>query len=230
MKKILFFIVCLVVTTSLFALDVTMGGAIGINYGWNSGDDWDNMLDGRKQSLLMTSPTATVTDSAEIGVEVGAFWDIAVNNFFSIQPELNLVLLFVGVKDEYEIYTPTYSFISRNLTFKATFFEIPILAKFNFGTGKVKFSVFAGPSLIIMLGDLNSDADNYDFYDENDYDKKIDYYLLLGCAVGAGCSIPAGSGKFILDLRYRRTLMNYRDAFDARANTVGLRIGYGIDL
>lgn len=220
MKKIMFFIMCSAITTSLFALDIKAGGQAGLFHGQGGGSDWNDSLE------------SGINNEFRLGFEMGGFWEIPINDFFSIQPELNFLLRRAGYGGENSDYTGTYK---DEYTITTKSIEIPILAKLNFGSEKFKFFVLAGPTLEIIIGNIENTlkrkiTDLYGSHDDDmDYSYAPDNRVIFGVATGLGFSVPAGNGRFIFDLRYRRTLSDFSDT-NTKLSTIGFRIGYGLDI
>ncbi|MCL2481490.1 MAG: PorT family protein [Spirochaetaceae bacterium] len=197
MKKISLILVCLLLAASLFAVDVTIGGAAGINGTFLTG------LEENKDTGLRA------------GFEVGAFANIAVNELFSVQPELNFLLLRSGPKVENDVKS----------TLTAKIFEIPVLAKFSFNN----FSVYLGPAVQILLGDLNAKM-TYKGDEVFSIDGEPDNRVMFSGVAGIGYAVPMGNGSLSFDLRYRRQITELTEKDDSRFNTVSFRVGYGIGL
>ncbi|MCL2704740.1 MAG: PorT family protein [Spirochaetaceae bacterium] len=231
MKKVLFIIMCLLISTSSFAIDIKTGLTTGLNLSINSGSDWQDMID-----------EIGFSNEFRLGFEMGGFWEIPINDIFSVQPEINFLMLRAGFNGSYgyEDYDSYYGFfwVDKNIEsgFSTRILEIPILAKLNFGSGKAKFFILAGPVFSIILGNLTESTKektsqyNGSWTDESDSSMEPDNRLIFGGAIGFGFSIPASDGRFILELRYRTTFTNIIDNFNMTVNTIGFRIGYSIDI
>jgi len=210
MKKIGLILVCMLLLTSVsvFAADVTIGGAVGLSHNWLGGSDWDDIL---KES--------DISNQFRLGFEIGAFFDIAVNELFSVQPELNFLLMRAGAG-------ATIGGIDMKETFTVKAFEIPVLAKFKFEAGNGNFCFFFGPALQIILGDvgLKAEVDGDSIFDETE---APDNSTIFSGIVGVGYEIPMGDGTLSFDLRYRRQFTGLIDEINLRFNTIGLRVGYG---
>jgi len=210
MKKIGLILACMLLLTSVsvFAADVTIGGAVGLSHSWMGGSDWDDMLkymDGSNEFRL--------------GFEIGAFFDIAVNELFSVQPELNFLYIRAGAgNSDYDV----------KATAVVKVLEVPVLAKFKFEAGNGNFCFFFGPALQIVLGDpeVTVEIDGKKDNDES-FSMPVDNSVIFACVVGLGYELPMGDGALIFDLRYRRQFTGFMDDFNGRLNTIGLRVGYG---
>ena len=218
MKKIVILLVCLLAASSLFAVDITVGGALGFSHSWMSGSDWDDML--KDEDL---------SNEFRLGFEIGGFADIAINKMFSVQPELNFLYMRVGgggienlgIKTEYGI------------TYSTKVLEIPVLAKFNFAAGHGKLSAFLGPAVQFILGDIATDVTmsvSGISISLPGNSLEPDNSVIFAGVVGAGYAMPIGPGSLCFDLRYRRQFNGLFDNINYRLNTIGLRVGYGIGL
>jgi len=233
MKKILFIIMCLLISTSLFAIDIKTGLTAGLNLSSNTGSDWQDMVN-----------EMGFSNDFRLGFEMGAFWEIPINDLFSIQPEINFLLLRTGcsgrtdfpIYDDYTGMMIDYYSAKIEYGYMTRIFEVPVLAKLNFGSDKAKFFILAGPIFSILIGNINESykmtTDSYSYFgdDQSDSSIKPDNRVLWGGAIGFGFSIPTNDGRFILDLRYRTTFTNMLKDFNLTVNTIGFRIGYGIDI
>ncbi len=222
-KKCLFFTVLVMsFSVSVSAADVTWGGFVGINSGWASGEDWSDMVDYYEWYYGQAS------NKSKIGFTVATYLDIAFTRSFSLQPELQYTFLRDGIKitdyydDSVEI-TETYN----TLVF-------PLLAKYKIRVGVKKglIDLFAGPAMILILGDVKY-KEEYDLSGntsayESDYEP--DSRVGMGIIIGAGYEVPTQKGAFIFDIRYSKSLTDFYDNYDQKLNTLGLNMGYGFKL
>ncbi len=201
------------------AADLTFGVSTGINWGWLSGSDWDDLID-----------MYDADNMVEKGGSFGLFLDIAVSEKISIQPELNLTVTKGGLeaKDIYDDYYDVY--FDEELTQSVTMLSLPVLAKYKIGAGKGKFSFLAGPVVSVVMGDVTvTDKITVEGYgsDSEDYDIEPDNSLVLGLTAGAGYEFPVGKGRLYLDFRYYHSLTSIFDDDDTKLNNMGLNLGYG---
>jgi len=205
MKKIGLIMMCMLLATtvSVFAMDITVGGAAGVNM--NHAD----VSEGRQMG-------------SSIGFEAGVFANIAIADisadaYFSIQPELNFLLLRYG----YEFGAKPIAFTS--ISSRAMVVEIPVLAKANFLAGPGKISVFAGPALQLVLAQKTEFE--IEIFGINRKTENTDVDDRVGFAVVAGVDYTLPMG-LILDARYRR---GFTGAVE-KANIFAFRVGYGLSL
>ena len=202
MKKIGLILMCMLFAVSLFAIDITVGGAAGVNTSFMTGSDWDDLVGTLDNSII------------RVGFEAGAFGNIAINKFFAIQPELNFLFARYGFGKDREKYTETVKM-----------FEIPVLAKFSYK----EFFAFIGPALQIILGDVNHKTivgDN----ELSSGSYEVDNNIVFSGVFGIGRIVPVGNGFFSVDIRYRRQFTEMFEDLNAKLNNITFRVGYGYGL
>jgi len=129
-----------------------------------------------ENSMLTEDPTS------KIGGDLGIVVTIPIiGGFFAVQPELHW---------EQKGYKATTITTGEQTTTHLDYFEIPVLARFNFG-GSIRIFAFGGPSFGWLINGSN-DPDNGE-----DPTDKLDDTELSG-HVGLGIGI----GTFEFDLRY----------------------------
>ena len=142
---------------------------------------------------------------AKAGLDLGIVVTIPViGGFFAVQPELHWVQ---------KGYKFNYSGIET--TTKLDYFEIPVLARFNFG-GSLRVFAFAGPCFGWLL-DGSYDPEND--LDPTDYLKDTETSGHIGVGVGIG--------TFEVDLRYMAGLSDVSNAEefkDAKNSSYGAGI------
>jgi len=145
-----------------------------------------------KQDYESTTPTED--NEGKVGLDLALLCTIPIGGgLFAIQPELHWVQK--GYK--------TPSAVSGNeVTTNLDYFEIPLLARINFG-GSLKIFAFAGPSFGWLL-DGSYDPDNG--LDPTDYLKETETSGVVGFGVGIG--------TFEIDLRYIAGLSDVSDTQD----------------
>ncbi|QHT66010.1 PorT family protein [Rhodocytophaga rosea] len=122
------------------------------------------------------------------------------DNFFTIQPEL--LYIQKGAKFATNLATTRVGDTYIN------YFELPVLAKINFGGESFKLYVNGGPSVSYALFGKTNNTD-IEFGDGADvsFNNRID----LGLQFGGGIGIKAGPGDILLDARYGLGLSNLLD-------------------
>lgn len=135
---------------------------------------------------------------SKIGLHVGLFGHIHVNDQYAFQPEL--VYSMQGAK-------------SGNADIKLDYINVPLLFQYMFDNG---FRIQAGPQLGLLL---NAKAENGSSTDIKDDFKTID----LGLGIGASyVHPPTGFG---VDARYNLGISNISENSDVSSMNRGLQIG-----
>ena len=165
-----------------------------------------------------------------LGFTLGAGFNFAFGEIFSLQPELSFIQK--GVKSTYEdSYTDGYKFVlSQEINLAVNYIELPVLARATFGTG-TKFFINAGPSIAFGLGGKAKTSISYKTYqgsellfsesqsenykvkfgsssDEDTDDVYIDNRVDVGLQVGLGALI---ADKIAVDFRYGMGLTSLSD-------------------
>ena len=211
MKKHLLVLLCAVSMSYVsMAQSVSIGPRVGVNFATQklSGDDdeVDEFNDAVKSNT---------------GLQAGLVLNLALNDMFSIQPEL--LYAQKGFKLEEG---------DTKLTFKANYLEVPVLAKIAFGSETMQGFVTAGPTIGYWMNGksegtfLGEDLGSED-YDFDDTDNRLD----LGASVGVGIGYGVGPGILNLDVRYGFGLSSVYDGGDdddtkVRNNVFGVSLAY----
>jgi len=190
--------------------------------------------------------------STGTGFAIGVGYNYTIGNIgksvFSVQPELYFIQKGFNATTKGEMYEGEAIFdYTADQKYKINYFEVPLLARFEFGSGNTKFSFLAGPSLGYglggkMKGTLTLD-DGYDTYkqdiesdikfgdapvnDEEIEDLYFDNRLDFGAVVGAGVTF---SNKVIVEARYGLGFTNLSDDNDSANRTIQFSVGIPITL
>jgi len=166
---------------------------IGVKVGANLSNFYDNQIDDR---------------NLRFGFHAGLFTEIAVSEYFSIQPELQLTTRGNrqtyggegGLADDFDI--------EGEVRFNMLYIDLPILAKFALGE---IINLHAGPYISYLLGaNLSTEGDLIpDGTDELDRDNFANWDY--GLAIGAGVDLAAVS----VGLRYNLGLNEIADSTEA---------------
>ncbi len=198
----------------LYAQEVSLraGGRTGLNFGWFSGDDWENSIDSRDGD-----------NGIALGTTLGLFLEFGISDRFAVQPEL----LVGNLRGRYS-YEEDISGDDRSVLINLRVLEIPVLAKGRLPVGPGSIYGVAGPDLMFVLGDV-------DFETLTDNTRTIVYEgpdnrVLFGFAIGAGYERPVGPGTLSGEIRYTRVLSGFEDNFDAFPNAIGVTVGFALDL
>jgi len=201
MKKIAYvLIIMLAAAASVSALDVSGGVKAGGGMVINGGDKADNY------------------DSTKLGYGFGG--GAAFEMGFHPMAAVEVDVLYTFMNGYGQKLDGDIEFGSRVSTL-----EFPVLAKGRFEMGPGKLTVSAGPSMILLLGDMKTTTKLADD-SENETDVEFDNSFLLGVTGGIGYAMPAGPGDVTLDLRYTRTLTSMFDSTKSYYNRVDLLVGY----
>lgn len=149
-------------------------------------------------------------NSSSPGGIVGAFARYGLSEKWSVQPEVLWAMR--GAEFSAEGIEAEQQF---------EYLEIPVLARMAWrNEGKFEPSLFAGPSLGILLGNKIVDGAEIDLKDGS---KDVDF----GLVVGAGLDYTMGPGAILLDIRYERGLTSWSEDLDTKHSVASFMIGYG---
>jgi hypothetical protein len=196
-----------------FSQDVVLsaGPKAGLNLGWITGSDWDDILD-----------SMDLDNGLAVGVAVGGFVEIAFGTQFSLQPEI----LFFQQKGR---ATGEAGGEDVTVTFTANTLQIPVLLKGSFAVGQGTLFVVGGPTANFVMGDVKAEIEVGS--STTDEDAEPDNEFLFGAALGGGYEWSGiGPGTLSAELRYSRIFSQYEDDADVYNNVVSLLVGYGFDL
>lgn len=159
------------------------------------------------------SPVDIETD-VRVGFQVAAFYEAALSDNFSLQPELTFIQKGFKIEDTGDDLTRTLNYL-----------EVPVLGKYNFNEGEVLFFLQGGPSFGFALSGedkLGNQSEDIDF--EEDDVTRFDFGLQLG----GGLGFPVGDGTLFFDARYLLGLTNGNENDDPTVfnRGIGLSIGY----
>lgn len=222
-KRILMSLLFALVATSVFS-QIAVGVKTGIN--------WSNI------NTSATSGGTIPNVDFLASVNLGVFAEIGLSENFAIQPELVYTKKGFQIKEgfDFDLFKlPVFAGVKVQT--KINYLEMPLLAKYKFGTGAIKAYVTAGPTLGYALnGKLQTKANfiidiplsNTNIDMSNDNFNRFE----VGATVGAGVDFPMGSGSFFVDARYTHGLTkvdNISFAELALKNKVfGLSVGYKV--
>jgi hypothetical protein len=178
---------------------------------------------GAKAGLSTTNVTGLPEEWRDVksyraGFAAGIFLNVAIDDAFSLQPEL----LYLQKGFTGNLYD---GFIDVDVTPELDYIELPLLAKFTFSGGsKIRPCIFAGPSLAIATsselrisaGWLATSIDISSLTNDTDF----------GIVAGAGFSYDIGRGRLTFDARYQRGFSNLVESgeFDIAGETQTISI------
>lgn len=159
---------------------------------------------GAKAGLIATSITGIPEEwedakSYRTGFTGGIFLNYAFDGALSVQPEL----LYSQKGFTGNLYD---GYVDVDVSPQLDYIELPLLAKFTFGGGKLRPCVFAGPSLAFATSSKLKVSVGW-------VSTKIDISSLtndteLGVVAGAGFDYETARGTFTFDARYQRGFTN----------------------
>ena len=179
--------------------------------GFKIGDNWADLAEDDEEF-----DTEDNLDK-RTGLAVGAFVDVPVAPGFSFQPEF--LYSQKGAKFE-------DSFTGEDVTIKYDVFQIPLLAKFNFGANDapVQGFVVAGPGLAFRMKS-EIDYDETDELDE-DIEDETESFEFSGI-IGGGVKFGLAS----VEIRYDHGFTNLNsvegDTFEIKSRTFSVLFGVG---
>ena len=151
MKKVYGFLIGLVLSANLFALEFAVGPKV--SFGWTKGFGSFEVLD---------------TDS-KMSTQIGGVFSLKVNDWFYVEPEL---VLHLG--KGWEQY-----YVNEWVKIKYNVLELPILAKAKFDLGPGKIAAVLGPQIDIAVSRVNVDGDKYSL--DNQGLRRFSLSLVTGC-------------------------------------------------
>lgn len=184
------------------------------------------------------------------GITFGLGYNVSVKALgkvmFSLQPELTYIQkgYIMSTAGEYYIDEAYYGYTGQT-EFTINYFEIPVLAKFEFGGDKVKVGAFAGPSIGFGLGgkyktvfninkeDQGTETQTYEgdlvFYrpDGEQNKSELDHNIDFGLQAGASVTLM----KYIqLDVRYGMGLTNLNHDDESKNRVIQFGVSVPIAL
>lgn len=195
----------LVLSINLNAQTTSFGARIGINSATiNVSDDASGF---------------EIEPDSRIGLNIAAILNVGITEDFSIQPELNF--LQKGFKVETD-------FFENNITLN--YLEVPILAKYAFGSETIQGFVLGGPAVGYAISgklkeEFNGESNEEDIDFEEDGIKRLDF----GFDIGGGLGIVTESATIFVDIRYLFGIANIddEDSNDGSIRNRGLNIAVG---
>ena len=204
-----------ILPSAAFGLDLTLGVKGGGALPFYSGSFY-------KDILLTAAGRET---ELRFGYSAGIFADIGILDFLAVQPEVL-----------YSSLGGNYGDSSETWKERATVIEIPVLLKVRFMLGGLQFSPFAGPDLLIPIGEWSQkriDDSTGDVTLSGTFNMNDIRNLIIGVVAGAGLSIPLGGISVSVDARYHFGLQSmYTEAFnwDVKQNAVQVLVGIGFEV
>jgi hypothetical protein len=209
MKTIKVLVLCiglLSLTTSVFA-QLSVGFRAGVNIA-NQTFEQDGV---------------EISPDSRLGITAAGLVEIPVSGGFSIQPEIAFVQKGLKFKFDFLGTTEEVETILNHI-------DVPILAKYNFGSETVGAFVAAGPTFGYAISGKSKANGEEDKFDDGDWEgyKRFE----IGASLGAGVGANVGSGMLFLDVRYLLSLTNLaeEEGFTAKNKGISLSVGYKFPL
>jgi energy-coupling factor transporter transmembrane protein EcfT len=184
---------------------------------------------------------------SQTGFVIGVAYTIPVGTvgkgIFSVQPELSFIQkgFKVDATGDFSGSESAY-YISTQQEYKINYLEIPVLAKYEFGSDLLRFAIHAGPSLAFGLnGSYKSkmhimDDFEYDettdtkgdirFYDSDETNTtNFDHNIDFGLQGGAGVTIAK---HIVFDVRYGMSLTNLNHQEKSKNRVLQFTVGVPI--
>ncbi len=179
-----------------------------------------------KAGLIFSNQSGS--NNIKLGLGFGASLEYNATKLFSLQSGLSYVQK--GYQENNITLTdasdnPIESNI--NIKFNYNYLEIPLLAKLNFGSQKVKFYCYTGPSLSYFINEQNNRPDYFNI--NNDNKNKLN----LGWQAGIGCKLFLfGPGAIVFDTNFDLGISKvFKDgASNIRNNYFAFNVGYAFPL
>jgi hypothetical protein len=186
--------------------------------------------------------------SSNTGFTFGVGYNFPVANLgqvaFSLQPEATYIQKgFKGKTTGEFVIGEQYYQVHATSSETINYFEIPILAKFEYGNDKLKVALYTGPSIGFGLGgkykttnavDTGEGIEHYDsegkiiFYNGNEENRvELDHNVDFGIQGGASFTF---FNHVALDVRYGKGLTNLNHGDKSRNNVLQFTIGVPIRL
>lgn len=184
------------------------GAKGGANFAWITGPDWEDdivrLFDGDNRGRF--------------GATVGGF----VSALFPSRYGLRAELLYTehGGRVEGRIGGS-----DAELRVRSTLLDVSILGERHFDVGPGAISVFLGPTLLLLQGNIVTETRAGGEVLEGE--DVPDAEQLFGATGGVGYMLPLGPGVLLFDARYTRGLTGY-NSDKAYGNAVSVLAGYGL--
>lgn len=188
MKKVYGFLIGLVLSANLFALEFAVGPKV--SFGWTKGFGSFEYLD----------TTYHYDTASKMSTQIGGVFSLKVNDWFYVEPEL---VLHLGKGWEEYI-------VNEWVKVKYNVLELPILAKAKFDLGPGKIAAVLGPQIDIAVSRVNTDGDKKSL--DNSGWRRFSLSLVTGCEY----ELPLGPGDLVAGLRYAITLTDIQKSSNAK--------------
>lgn len=173
------------------------------------------------------------------GLNLALFAEFGLTDGFAIQPEINFIQKGSTVEASFTGNADV------KIEARINYLEVPVLAKFRFGSDKLDIQVFAGPSIGYALSGRAKTtlagvkaSEKIEFDNDIDDDGVRDQRWDISAVLGLGGSMSAGPGQIVLDVRYGLDFTDFSKFKDGRPEDyqrsynrgLGISLGYQIPL
>lgn len=224
--KITFIAVLVMVTSSLTLLkgQTSIGLSGGVNYAWYTFSGAKDNQD----TLKLVKDASSGLPLLYITVPI----EYRINPHFALQPEM--AFLQKGTRTNINLDAETFA--SSDL--RINYIQLPLLAKILFGTDKIGWNFYAGPSLSYAVGGkikstLVFQGQEIALEQKINWEE-INYHRFdAGIIGGMGLTLKAGPGNIAIDIRYQFDLTKpYSAPSDIIPHNsgIGFLAGYSIPL
>ena len=213
MKLVKFILIVLEIILALynaFSQTTTAGFRVGANY--------------------FTIHNELIEDNAmhTAGIDLAIPVEFKISPLFSIQPELHFSqkgAKFESIQEGKDLAVEV----------KTNYLELPLILKANYGTERVKYYLFAAPSIgyatnrfiAEKTGATDKVIENIDFIKEGATQSQR---FELSALVGVGTSLKAGVGAIVIDIRYSFGLTDNTKLNKERPSSFGKTTNRGCTL
>ena len=153
-----------------------------------------------------------------LGLTLALLFELGITENFVIQPELAFVQK--GAKTKFE-----FQGVTEESKLRINHIDVPVLAKYKFGTESIAAYVAAGPTFGYAISGSSETDGNKESFDDEDWDGYNRFEI--GASAGGGIGIPMAVGQVFLDVRYLFSLSNLTDESDVTARNKGMNISIG---
>ena len=189
-KKIIVVLMFVLFSSSLYSMDIDLGGKMGIGIGWWRGDTYSKNVD----------------VVGEVNATFGGYTSLNLHKYVAMQFEL----LFAAVSNADKIEGKDFEF---QTTYRAFAFEVPVYIKPKYKVGPGEMFLLFGPRFLLLLTDFKVDTETRIGYNptihkpENDFSVRRQFHL--GLTFGFGYELELGPGKLQMSLHITPYLTDY---------------------
>jgi len=210
MKKLTALVlVALIVATSASAVDFMVGPKVTVGDYSYRGSDWKDWKD-----------FVGIKDKLSFSFSGGVFANLQLTSMIGVQVEG----LFTRASFRYGDSSSWVQYSNYAI-------GVPVYARFDYDLGDYGVYVLAGPRVDILFDkvkakDSTGATATLSLKDDQGYDK----LFVIGAAIGAGVSVPAGSGVLDFGVGFNTGLTKVMDDYKGYPYSFDIQIAYGIGI